>query len=160
ITGELRRLLREKGKLGAEEITLDRLVPLQWTPAQKGDLSGAYDGSEVIQFVRNVGSFKAGQRVMVGELRASNQPVNPESYAVYARGTMGLSAGDVIRSTAGGRTVDGTRIDNGDKFVFAGFTKDGDLALKRGKGTVVVSRESKHWRHALVDTSFKARSDQ
>ncbi len=158
ITRELRNQLRAKGKLAAEEITLERLVPLQWTPAQKGDLA-AYEGSEVIQFVRNAGPFKAGQRVPVEELRASPRPVNPESYAVYAKGTIALAAGDVLRATAGGRSIDGKRIDNGEKFVFAGLTRDGNLALKRGTSTYVVSREFKHLAYGLVDTSFKAQSE-
>src|SRR5581483_5445279 len=104
ITDELRKLLRANDKIGEEETVIERLVPLHWTPAQKGDLA-AYGGQEVIQFVRNAGPFKAGQRVTAADLKASTKPINPESYAVYAKGTLALSAGDTIRATAGGKAA-------------------------------------------------------
>lgn len=158
ITQELRALLRAEDRIGAAETVIETLLPLQWTPAQKGDLA-AYEGNEVIQFIRPAGPFKAGQRVTVEELRASPRPVNAENYAVYARAAIGVSEGDVLRATAGGRTVDGKRIEGGDKFVFAGFTAGGNLSLRRGKSTYVVSPEFKHLAHGLVDTSFKAQSE-
>jgi hypothetical protein len=158
ITEELRQQLRAKGRIGAEETPLETLVPLEWTPAQKGDFA-AYDGTEVVQFFRNSGAFKAGQRATVAELKASPRKVNPENFGVYAQRTIGLSPGDVLRATAGGKTVDGKRIDNGEKFTFQGWIEGGDLVMQRGKATLVVGKGFRHWSHGLVDTSFKSQSE-
>jgi hypothetical protein len=158
ITDELRRQLREKGRIGTDEVTLETLSPLEWTPAQKGDF-GSYDGTEVVQFFRNSGAFKAGQRATVAELKQSKRPVNPENFGAYTPRTIGLSVGDVVRTTAGGKSFDGRRIDNGEKLIFQGLTDDGDLKMKRGKSSLVIRRDFRHLAHGLVDTSFKSQSD-
>ncbi len=158
ITEELRRELRARGRIGADETPLDALVPMEWTPAQKKDYA-AYQGTEVVKFFRNSGSFKAGQRVTVDELKNSVRPVNPENFAVYATRTIGLSTGDVLRTTAGGKSLDGKRIDNGEKLVFQGFNGDGDLVMNRGRSTLVLGRDFRHLAHGLVDTSFKSQSE-
>jgi conjugative relaxase-like TrwC/TraI family protein len=158
ITAELREMLRERGRIGKEETPIERLVQLDWSPPQKLDFGG-YDGSEVVRFFHDTGEFKAGQRVGVAELKASRRPVDPEHFVVYAKGELSVSTGDVLRATAGGKTKDGKRIDNGDKLVFQRFTDDGDLVLKRGKSEIVVGRDFRHWNHGLVDTSFKAQGE-
>jgi conjugative relaxase-like TrwC/TraI family protein len=155
ITQELRRRLRDAGRIGEKESPVEQLKPLQWTDAQKGDYANQYDGSEVIQFVRNSGPFKAGQRVSVGELQACEKPVKPEHFAVYAPDTVGLSTGDLIRITAGGKTQEGHRLDNGQFYTFQGLTKTGHLKVTSGKATYTIDRGFKHLAHGLVRTSHK-----
>jgi conjugative relaxase-like TrwC/TraI family protein len=158
ITAELRKRLKAKGEIAQDETIVDNLRPLNWTEAEKGDLEGQYDGSEVIQFVRNVGPFKAGQRVGVDELRACQSRINPKNYAVYAPGQIGLSAGDVLMTTAGGRSREGQRIENGQRYVYKGQTKDGNLIISTGKHTYTLDRAWKHFQYGFVNTSYKVQS--
>ena len=62
ITQAIRKRLKEEGIVGKEERPFPILKPLGWTQAERGDLE-RYEGSEVIQFVRNSGQYRAGQRI-------------------------------------------------------------------------------------------------
>jgi hypothetical protein len=173
ITAELRQRLREtpmegkdgeiltcksgpgKGQpvmmLGKEEAVVEVLKPiLNWSDAEKGDLD-RYDGTEIIQFVQNSGPFRRGDRVTVDALKTCTK-VRPEHFAVYLPDRLGLSENDTIRITAGGKTVEGTRLDNGMKTRFLGFNRNGDLVTEKG----TIRRSFRHFASGLVDTSFKA----
>ena len=119
-------------------------MPRRATPAQ-------YAGDEVIQFFRNSGRFKAGQRVKAGELVPQLGEVKPEHFAVYRAGEVRLAVGDTVRITANGRDVTGNhRIDNGRIDTIRGFTPGGDIVLSNGW---VMARISAHVKHGLVQTS-------
>ena len=166
ITQEIRARLRQEGTLGNEEKQFTQLRNLGWSDAQKADLAG-YEGTEVVQFFRNSGPFRAGQKAGAGDLHAEQERRNarkrgpkskrpvivPEHFSVYAPGHIGLSAGDAIRITAGGKTKDGKRLDNGDVHTVAGFTKEGDIALTNGW---TIDKKFGHIAHAYTSTSFGA----
>ena len=127
----------------------------KWTPAEQAD-PARYAGDEVIQFFRNSGKFKAGQRVAAAELLLHLGKVNPAHFAVYRPGEMALAAGDVIRITANGRDVTGKhRVDNGRIDTVAGFTRSGDIKLASGW---TIGKEFAHLKHGLVSTSPAAQS--
>ena len=60
INQAVRDELRARGMIGKEEHELRRLVPLQWSEAERGDRQ-RYAGDEIVQFHRNSKRFKAGE---------------------------------------------------------------------------------------------------
>lgn len=156
--------LRKEGTIGKEEKQFAKLRNLGWSDAEKVDLQG-YEGSEVIQYFRNSGPFRAGQKYGVSDLLAeqerrskrhrgpkSKRPVFvPGHFSVYSPGQIGLSSGDAIRITAGGKSLDGHQLDNGSVYSVKGFTKEGDIALNNGW---VIGQTFGHIAHAYTSTSF------
>jgi hypothetical protein len=55
----------------------------------------------VLQFVRNTGPYRAGERVAAAELVPGQ--AKPEHFAVYQPGEISLAKGDLIQITANGR---------------------------------------------------------
>jgi ATP-dependent exoDNAse (exonuclease V) alpha subunit len=132
ITAEIRGRLKERGLIDKDERTFETLVPLHWTDAQKGDL-GQYDGSEVMRFHRNSGTFKAGDTVAFKDLRAGSKYKSPSHFSVYQEGRISLGVGDVLRITANGTTADGKhKLNNGSQYTVAGFSEGGDIILSNG----------------------------
>jgi conjugative relaxase-like TrwC/TraI family protein len=151
ITAEIRKRLKEKEIIKGEERTFSQLRPLcGWTEAERGDPS-QYSGNETVQFMRNTGPFKAGQKVKAADLLASGEKLRPKNFSVYAPGEVAIAAGDTIRPTVTlwtkGRAH---RIENGSTHQVAGFTDDGDIRLKNGW---VLAKDAGHLAHAYVSTS-------
>jgi len=151
VTDAVRSELKQRGLIDANEHVFARLVPLQWTQAERGDLD-RYLGEEVLQFHRNCGPFKAGQRIRADSLfQFGHQSLEnyAKHYSVYAQDTIALSAGDVIRVGAG-KSVDGKhKLNNGAVYQVAGVTKDGDIKLSNGW---VLGRDFGHISHSFVST--------
>jgi hypothetical protein len=155
LTEKLRAVRKAKGLIGQEERSFPRLVPLNWTDAEKTD-AGRYGGDEVIQFFRNSGTFRAGDRVKASALLPLLPKVKPGHFAVYAEGEVNLAAGDTIRITTNGRDVTGKhRIDNGRIDDIKGFTRGGDIVLSNGW---VLGKDFAHLKHGLVQTSHATQS--
>jgi conjugative relaxase-like TrwC/TraI family protein len=147
ITAEIRLRLRADGKLGDEK-EVDRLIPLNWTNAQKEDVA-SYDGTEVVQFFKNSGQYKAGDVVSAVDLRLGR--CHPEHFAVYTPGKLTVAVGDVIRTTAN-VMADGHKIDNGSYLTVTGFGKDGiEVVTAIGNKRTITSR---HINHGYVATSM------
>ncbi len=102
ITSAVRSQLKQEGMLAAEEREFVRLVPKQWTAAEKGNLK-QYLGDEILLFHHNTSTFKAGQRVSAHEAMANLAEAKPEHFSVYDAECIGLSVGDTIRLTGGGK---------------------------------------------------------
>jgi hypothetical protein len=150
LSEKLRQVRRDKGLIVGDERPFPQLTALGWTNAQKGDV-GQYAGDEVVQFFRNSGQFKAGQRVTAGELVPHLAEVNPEHFAVYRAGQVNLAVGDTVRITGNGRDVTGKhRVDNGRIDTLRGFTPGGDMVLANGW---VIGKDFAHIKHGLVQTS-------
>jgi conjugative relaxase-like TrwC/TraI family protein len=149
ITGEIRNRMKQEGKI-TDEREFKQYRNLGWTEAQKGD-TGQYDGTEMLQFHRNSGTFKAGQQVRVADWKPGDRRGKSTNYVVYAEGPVPLAVGDTIRITANGRDLSGEhKLDNGSQYGVAGFTKEGDITLDNGW---VVSKEYGHLTHGYVTTS-------
>ncbi|MCE9565791.1 MAG: relaxase domain-containing protein [Planctomycetes bacterium] len=150
ITEEIRERLKEDGRLKGEERDFVQLRALGWTDAEKGDVA-RYDGTEVLQYHRNSGTFKAGDRVRIASWNPKDRLGKPEYFSVLSEQTVRLAEGDAIRITANGKDITGThRLDNGSQYTVAGFTKEGDIALNNGW---VVSKAFGHLTHGYVATS-------
>jgi hypothetical protein len=149
ITSEIRARLKQEGKLGDEQV-FETFRPLGWTDAEKGDLE-RYDGTEVLQFHRNSGTFRAGQRIRVADFKRGDRLGKPSNFAVFTPRGLALAAGDNIRITANGKDKSGThKLNNGSQYTVRGFTKEGDLALSNGW---VVDKDFGYIDHGYVSTS-------
>ena len=150
LTQKLRVLRREKGLIAGEEREFIRLGALGWTDAQKAD-SSRYAGDEVIQFHRNSGSFRAGDRVKAAALVPVLATVKPGNFAVLHEDRVAFAVGDTVRITGNGWDVTRKhRLDNGRLDEVGGFTARGELVLSNGW---VVGKEFAHLKHGLVSTS-------
>ncbi len=132
ITGEVRSRLKDRGLLADDEQTLTRLVPLQWTEAERADFA-RYAGNEVVIFHRNVGAFKAGQRVKVAEAMDDLASVSPKYFSTFAPDELPVAAGERIRTTAKCKSKDGRHtLNNGASYRVKSLTPEGDLVLENG----------------------------
>jgi conjugative relaxase-like TrwC/TraI family protein len=149
IASQLRTKLQEQGIVSSDERMVEQLRPLSWTDAEKGDPT-RYDGNEVLQFHRNTGAFRAGDRIGA-ETYTGSAIADPAHFTVYKRSALALARGDVIRITANGKDKSGKhRLDNGCQYTVAGFTKDGDIALNNGW---ILANNFGHLTHGYVTTS-------
>ena len=98
ITGEIRRQLRDAGKLGTDEREFTRLVQVEASEAERG-LASTYRPGDVIQFHQNAkGGFVKGQRIVVTD--PAKVPVeHAGKFSLYRTEKINLAAGDVIRFT-------------------------------------------------------------
>lgn len=137
--------------MGYDEREFDRLVPTQWTEAQRTD-AGQYAGDEVLQFARNTDPYRAGQRTGAADALPHLDGLRPQCFNTYTRGSLRLARGDVIRITAGGKSLDGKHaLTNGGIYTFDGFTRSGDIALSNGW---TISKSIGHISHAYVATQL------
>jgi conjugative relaxase-like TrwC/TraI family protein len=150
ITADIRAKLKERGIVGKDEKAIETLVPLNWTEAERGDLE-RYDGTEVMQFHRNSGSFRAGDRIRVIDWKRGDSFSSPSHFSVYSKGSLPLAVGDVIRITANGKTLDDKhKLNNGATYQVKGFDEKGNVVLGNGW---VVARDFGHMTHGYVTTS-------
>jgi len=155
IVSGLRRELKARGLINADEQTFPSLKPMHWTEAEQGDLAN-YAGTEVVRFHRNTGPFKAGQHVSAEELAASDWTLKPEHFSIYAPGQIQLAAGDVIRITAGGKDRTGRhKLENGATYTVASFTEAGNIRLANGW---ILDKKFAHFEHGYVTTSHSSQS--
>lgn len=147
ITAAIRSRLKEEGKLG-EEQTVKVLRPLYWTDAQKAD-SYQYDGTEFIQYHRNSGKHRAGERLDAKSHNAGGEAGKPGHFAVYREEAINLAPGDRIRITAAGKTLDGKRLDNGDEYTIKRIGND--IEFSNG---YKIDKNFGHLTHAYVSTSY------
>jgi conjugative relaxase-like TrwC/TraI family protein len=150
VTAAIREKLKQDGRLKGEERTFERLVPLHLTEAERS-LAGAGTGAasgDVAKFFRASGKFKAGQQVPLSEVGDLGRATG--SWAAYRPDSLSLAAGDSIRITANGKTLDGHRLNNGASYTVAGFTDNGDIRLGNGW---LLGKDFGHISHGYVSTS-------
>lgn len=153
IVAEIRAGMKDRRLLGDDERTFATLKPLGWTEAERGDLA-SYSGGEVIQFHRNSGPFKAGQRVTTDQLDRDGYQLRPEHFSVYAPSKLQLAIGDSVRITANGKSQDGKhKLDNGAIYAVDGFSPAGDVRLSNGW---VLDKGFSHLAHGYVTTSHSS----
>jgi hypothetical protein len=151
ITGEIRNQLRDVGKLGTDEREFTRLVPVDTSEAERGEIT-TYRAGDVLVFHQNAkGGFTKGDKVKIAD--PGSVPVTEASkFALYRQEAIKLAAGDVIRFSSTVHTLgkDHT-VRNGDAHAVAGFTEAGNIRLDNGW---VVAKEAGHFRHGFVETSI------
>ena len=149
ITADLRKRLQDEGMLAKDERTFERLVAQNWSVAERGDLH-RYQGDEVLHFHVRSGSFKAGERIHVTDWKLGDHFSSPLHFSVYREAEIALAAGDLVRFTARGKSVDGHRLDNGSIYRLKGFDRHGNLQLANGW---TVSKHCGHLTHGYTSTS-------
>lgn len=155
LTIKLREVRRAKGLIRGAEKPFLQLTALGWTEAQKAD-PAQYAGDEVVQFFRNSGKFKAGDRVAAAELVPELAKVKPQHFGVFRAGEVRFAEGDTVRITNNGRDVTGKhRVDNGQIHTIRGFTRAGGIVLSNGWE---LGKDFAHVKHGLVSTSFATQS--
>jgi hypothetical protein len=146
--------LRRRGMIGAEDRELRRLVPLQWTEAERADRERYAGENVVVQFHRNSKRFKAGERVSAAAMLEEPSIGNAANFAPYADSTIKLAKHDLIRATAKGKTLDGKHtVGNGSVYTIKGFSPAGDILLTNGW---TLSKDFSHLTHAYVSTDYGA----
>ncbi len=148
ITQEIRTQLRSRGLLGQDAHEILELLPANLTLGQRRDPT-SYSPGDVIVFHQNAKGYRRGQRLVVGD---GPLPLDQAArFSVYHQGRIQVSAGDRIRVTKNGQTLDREHaLNNGDLFTVKSFTADGDLVLNNGW---TVSRDYGHLNYGLVVTS-------
>jgi ATP-dependent exoDNAse (exonuclease V) alpha subunit len=132
ITTAVREELKQQGVVDSIEREFTRLVPTQWTEAERGDRQ-QYTGDEILQFHRNSGDFKAGERATATDAFDAARPPRPGNFAVYRKDAICLAKGDLIRVTANGKSKDGKhKLNNGAIYGVDRFTAGGDITLSNG----------------------------
>jgi conjugative relaxase-like TrwC/TraI family protein len=150
ITAAIRSVLRDTGKLGAEDRQFTRLVAVDTSEAERG-LATTYRPGDVIQFHQNAkGGFKKGDRLTI--MDASALPLSEAAhFSVYRTESISLTERDRIRFTGNVKTLDGKHtLKNGMARMVAGFTPKG---IKLDNGWVIPA-DAGHFRHGFVETSF------
>jgi len=152
ITGEIRRQLREAGKLAGDEREFTRLVAVDASEAERGQAT-TYRVGDVIQFHQNArGGFVKGQRIVVTD-PAKAPLAEAARFSIYRAEKINLAAGDVLRFTGTAKTLGSDHtVRNGDAHAVAGFTDAGNIRLDNG--WVISGKEAGHFRYGFVETSI------
>lgn len=148
ITDEIRAQLKQAGRLKGEERRVPMLVSMNLTEAERSDLA-SYEPGDVLVFHQNAKGHRKGNRVVVAD---GPLPLdNADKFQVFRQDTLLLAAGDLVRITSNGMTVDGKhRLNNGAIYTVAGFTRSGDIRLANGW---TVAKDYGHLAYGYVVTS-------
>lgn len=148
ITDAIRAAMKETGKLG-EERQFSVWTPSHFTEAERRDAANYQDG-DMLQLHQHMPGVKSGSRLIVAE----DQKV-PVEYAgrfqVYRPGTLTIAVGDRLLLTAGGKSRDGKRLENGDLITVKSFNSRGDIIDSKGR---VIAKEFGHLARGFTVTAF------
>jgi conjugative relaxase-like TrwC/TraI family protein len=147
VTSEIRSALRNAGYLGAEQRMFTVLENANLTAAERRDAVNYLPG-DVLVFHQNAAGHRKGSRVVVGEGPAPLREA--DRFTAYHANSLTLAAGDQIRLTKNGKTVEGTRLNNGTVAQVKGFNRNGDILLTNG-GTI--GKDWGHWTYGYCVTS-------
>jgi conjugative relaxase-like TrwC/TraI family protein len=149
ITAEVRGLLRESMRLGADERTFRVLMPANLTEAERGDAINYLPG-DVLQFHQNAKGFTRGQRVVVDD--GTVLPLHQATrFEAFRSRSLTLAAGDLVRITHNGFAADGKhRLNNGSLYRIRRFDDRGNIVLDNGW---TVARDFGHLAYGYVVTS-------
>lgn len=147
VVDAVREKLKAAGMIGGEEQQFTRWVSSDLSEAQRGDARNFRPGRvDMVQFFDRAKGFRIGQRVEIGQDGPLSLPFDQSKrFQAYRRDSIRLAAGDMLRFTAGGKTLDGHQIRNGSAYKVAGFTAKG-IRLANGW---LVSKDFGHWKHAI-----------
>lgn len=150
VTHEIRSQLKDAALLGGEERPFLKLSNANLTEAERGDETNYMPG-DVLVFHQNAKGFTRGQRVKVEA--TGPLPLDQKNrFTAYHSGQVALAAGDRIRITKNGFSLDGKhRLDNGSIYTVNSFDPSGNIVLDNGW---VIDKEYGHLDHGYVVTSY------
>jgi conjugative relaxase-like TrwC/TraI family protein len=167
VTEAIRDAKREAGKLGPERSVV-QYHNLQWEEPDRRRAENYRDGL-MVQFNQNAAGIRRGAlfrvagldgnggvRVLDATGRESSLPLEHASrFQVFETREINLGRGDRIRITRNGTSADRRRLNNGDVFTVAGFSRDGKILLNTG---AVLKPDHGHLTHGYCQTSHSAQS--
>ena len=169
VTQAIRAELRARGRIDGEEASLVTLKPYHWTYAERQDATLYSPGDIVEFFARGQGGFRPGDRVeVVGvsdskviAIRDGKEVIVPlqsaGAFSVFKPSTQGFAKGDTIKITQNRRAKPGQqRLTNGNRFVIASVSKNGDIMLGNG---IKIDASWGHFEHGVVSTSYSSQGD-
>ncbi len=147
VVDAVREKLRAADLIGREDHEFTRWVSSDLSEAERGDARNFRPGRvDMVQFFDRAKGFRIGQRVEIGQDGPPSLPFDQSKrFQAYRRDSIRLAAGDMLRFTANGKTLDGHQIRNGSAYPIAGFTSKG-IRLANGW---LVSKDFGHWKHAI-----------
>lgn len=148
VTAAIRDRLRQSGRLDPKERSVPMLVGRNLTEAERTDPL-SYDSADILVFHQNAAGYKKGERVMVGD---GPLPLDQAArFQVYRAASLPLAAGDLVRITRNGSTVDGAhRLNNGATYQVKAFDRRGNIVLANGWK---LAGDYGHLTHGYVATS-------
>jgi conjugative relaxase-like TrwC/TraI family protein len=153
VSDAIRAELKARRRLAGSEREVLQLTPLHLTEAQRNDAAW-YQPGDVIVFQQNAKGHKAGERIRLNG--APSEPLRrlAKRFAVFRASHLPVAAGEQVRITANGKSMDGKhRLNNGATYTVQGFTARGDLRLSNGW---VIARDYGNLAHGYVTTSHAA----
>jgi conjugative relaxase-like TrwC/TraI family protein len=139
--------LRAASKLG-EEKELPVWVAKHLTEAERKE-EHSYQSGDLLQFHKNAPGHKSGSRLVVGA--GELLPLaSADRFQVFRPDTLAIASGDTLRVTAGGKSKDGHRLDNGMLLKVKGFTDAGDILTDQNW---VIAKDWGHLAHGYCVTS-------
>lgn len=172
----IRSGLQREGLLSQDERLVPQLKDAGWSTEERADAT-RYEVGHVVQFHRAVaaskanarGKFQLGERWNVvsaadeqgrvtvehADGRRQFLPVDrAKSFTVAREDLLRVAAGEQVRITGNGKTVDGKhRLNTGGVHRIKGFTREGHMTLDNGW---VVPQDFGRMQHAYVSTSHAA----
>jgi len=132
VTHAIRAELKSRERLGQEDQSIPRLVPLHLTEVERSD-ANSYSPGDVLVFHQNAKGHHKGERITVGDALPPELLSQAKHFQVYRSSHMPVAERDIIRITANGKTKDGQhRLNNGATYQVAAITDEGDLRLSNG----------------------------
>ena len=168
LTQAVRDKLKKTGKLTGEERVFETQKPVSFTEAQKQDVA-QYQQGMLVRFHQNVlGGFQAGQHYRIAERmqdgkvwmesdNGQNRLALPfeaaEQFQVYQPTQTPIAKGDQLKVTVNGKTMEGSRISNGQVYGVKGFSPEGHIQLSNGK---LLDKDFRNFKHGYVETSYSS----
>lgn len=165
-THAVRERLKDAGEL-SDSRKFEQLQSLKLSETERSNAQHFSPGL-VAQFHQHAPGFRAGERVEVvaadhakrevlvkkGDATAPLPLDKADRFDVFRHETIELAAGDIVRVTKNGRTIDGrSAIDNGARQTIQRFDEAGNVVLADGR---ILSKDFAHIDHAYCLTSYGA----
>ena len=165
ITEVIRQKMKARGRIQGEKKSFIIQKNMSLTAAEKQDYA-QYEKGMVVQFHQNVkGGYKAGMKydviaktkdgnIHIKEAGGKTTMILPtkaqEHFQVFQNSTLILAKGDLIRITHNGKTIEQSRMHNGQILSVKGFTREGHIELSNGK---TLDKSYGHLKYGIVQTS-------
>ena len=166
VTEAIREAKREAGQLGPEKSFI-RYQDLRWEEPDRRRAENYREGL-LVQFNQNLHGIRRGELFRVagrdekGDVLIENEhrklslPLKEAArFQVYEERQIEVARGDRIRITRNGESDDGRRLNNGDVFTVAGFSRTGKIILNTG---AVLDAGHGHFTLGYCETSHSTQS--
>lgn len=167
ITADIRKGLKEVGKIGKQERSIKRLINLNLTEAEKNDIQN-YEQGHVLQFNQNTQGIKRGSVWTVKDIETKNlilkndekQMVSfcmkrKKDFDVFLQKDISVAKNDLVRITRNSIDQNGRRLNNGQELKVLGSDKKQNIRLQNTKNKIeyVIDQNFGHINHAYCMTS-------